>query len=266
MRTICFISDYGYQDDFVGVCRAVVKRLAPSIEVIDITHGVPPQDVLSGALVLRNTLPYTPDRAVHLTVVDPGVGGRRRAVALRSAGDRLFVGPDNGLLLLAVDADGGIEQVVQLDNETLWLAPVSATFHGRDIFAPVAARLAGGLPLGQVGQEFDPATLVRLELLAPQLAVDGIDAPVALIDRYGNVALNLSAQELQEAQLGEQIELVCGGERYHAQIAATFSGVRPSDIVVLIDSYGQVAVSVREGSAAGVLSLHVGDVVGLRRL
>ena len=103
-RPLCFASDYGYADDFAGVCRGVIARIAPDVRVIDVTHGLPERDVLAGALVLRNTLPYMPDRAVHLAVVDPGVGGPRRAVALRSAGDRLFVGPDNGLLMLAADA------------------------------------------------------------------------------------------------------------------------------------------------------------------
>jgi S-adenosylmethionine hydrolase len=266
MRSICFYSDYGYADDFAGVCRAVIKRLAPGVQIIDVTHGIAPQNVLSGAFVLRNTLPYMPDSAVHLAVVDPGVGGSRRAVALRSGGDRLFVGPDNGLLVLAAEADGGLAEAVELTNSSLWLEPLSATFHGRDIFAPVAARLAGGLPLAQAGRPVDRAGLVRLDLPAPQLVEGGLDAHAVLIDRYGNVSLNCSRACLDAADLGEMIELVVGGERYHAQIAATFSGVRPSDIVVLIDSYGQLAVCVRDGSAADVLFLEVGEVIGLRRI
>jgi S-adenosylmethionine hydrolase len=126
-RPICFASDYGYADDFAGVCRGVIARVAPGVRVIDVTHGLPERGVLAGALVLRNTLPYMPDGAVHLTVVDPGVGGPRRAVALRSVGDRLFVGPDNGLLMLAADCDGGVQAAHELANEELWLAPLSAT-------------------------------------------------------------------------------------------------------------------------------------------
>ena len=151
VRDVCFLSDYGYRDDFAGVCRAVIRQLAPGVVVVDVTHGVPPHDVTAGAVVLRNTLPYMPDLAVHLAVVDPGVGGSRRAVAVRSSGGRLFVGPDNGLLLPAAEADGGPEEAVELTESSLWLEPVSRTFHGRDIFAPVAAALASGTALPAVG-------------------------------------------------------------------------------------------------------------------
>jgi S-adenosylmethionine hydrolase len=266
MRAVCFYSDYGYTDDFAGTCRAVMTRLAPQVEVIDVTHGIAPQDVLGAAFVLRNTLAYMPDHAVHLAVVDPGVGGPRRALALRSAGDRLFVGPDNGLLLLACDADGGVAEARHLTNEGLWLVPLSATFHGRDVFAPVAARLAAGLSLSEVGGLLDPESLVRLALPEPKRHRDGLSAEAVLVDRFGNVALNLNAEQLEKARLGESIELLCGGERYLARVARSFSSVRRSDIVVLVDSYGQVAVTVNAGSAAEVLSLEAGDEVRLRRL
>jgi len=222
--------------------------------------------VRSGAFVLRNSLPYIPARAVHLAVVDPGVGGPRLAVALRSHGDRLFVGPDNGLLVLAAEADGGIAEAVELTNADLWLEPLSATFHGRDVFAPVAARLAGDMPMLEAGRPLAPAALVRLDLPEARLVEGGLDAHAVLIDRYGNVALNCDRGSLDAARLDGMIDVVCGDQRYHAQVAATFSGVRPSDIVVLIDSYGQLALCVRDGSAADVLSLHVGQAVGLRRL
>ena len=167
-RPICFFSDYGYTDDFAGVCRAVIARLAPDVRVIDVTHGLPERDVLAGAVVLRNTLPYMPDRAVILAVVDPGVGGPRRPVALRSHGDRLFVGPDNGLLMHAVALDGGVSTAYELSNQELWLSPLSATFHGRDIFAPVAARLAAGLELASCGAPVQAESLDRIDLPEPR--------------------------------------------------------------------------------------------------
>ena len=265
-RLVCFFSDYGSTDDFAGTCRAVIKRIAPDVHVIDVTHGLVQRDVLGGAVVLRNTMPYMPDRAVHLAVVDPGVGGPRRPVALRSAGDRLFVGPDNGLLTLAADADGGVAGAHLLTNEELWLSPLSATFHGRDIFAPVAARLASGLPLDVVGVALDPAGLARLHVPAPEASEGEIAATAVLVDRFGNVALNLSAAELEAADLGERLEVECGGERYFTRVVRTFSSVRPSDILVLIDSYGQVALAVNSGSASEVLSVATGDRVHLRRL
>jgi S-adenosylmethionine hydrolase len=265
-RPICFFSDYGYTDDFAGVCRAVIARLAPEARVIDVTHGLPERDVLAGAVVLRNTLPYMPEKAVILAVVDPGVGGPRRPVALRSAGDRLFVGPDNGLLMHAVDSDGGLDAAYELNNQELWLSPLSATFHGRDIFAPVAARLAMGLRLESSGTPLTMEMLDRIDLPEPRRHRDGLTAIAVLVDRFGNVALNLRARDLEKAHLTETVELVTGGERYHARVARTFSSVRASDIVVLIDSYGQASVAVSNGSAAEVLGLDAGVEIRLRRL
>ena len=265
-RPICFFSDYGYTDDFAGVCRAVVARLAPEIRVIDVTHGLPERDVLAGAVVLRNTLPYMPDKAVILAVVDPGVGGPRRPVAMRSHGDRFFVGPDNGLLMHAVDLDGGVDVACELDNQELWLTPLSATFHGRDIFAPAAARLAAGLKLEAAGTPVEPESLDRIDLPEPRRHRDGLTAIAVLVDRFGNVALNLRSRDLEKARLTETVELLTGGERYLARVARTFASVRASDIVVLIDSYGQASVAVNNGSAAEVLGLDAGDEVRLRRL
>jgi S-adenosylmethionine hydrolase len=266
MRAVCFLSDYGYADDFAGTCRGVIKRLAPDVHVIDISHGIARHDLLGGAFVLRNTLPYMPDAAVHLAVVDPMVGWQRRAIALRSASERIFIGPDNGLLTLATAADGGVVEARELTNDELWLKPLSETFHGRDVFAPVAAHVAAGLPFGEVGREIDPASLVTLELPPPKRTRHGLRAQAVLIDRFGTIALNLDQGELQRAKLGERIEVVCAGERYLAQVARTFASVRPSDIVLLIDSYGQAALAVNTGSARDVLSLSPGDMVELRRL
>jgi S-adenosylmethionine hydrolase len=265
-RPICFFSDYGYTDDFAGVCRAVIARLAPQIRVIDVTHGLPERDVLAGAVVLRNTLPYMPDRAVVLAVVDPGVGGPRRPVAVRTHGDRIFVGPDNGLLMHAADLDGGVSDAYELSNQELWLSPLSATFHGRDIFAPVSARLAAGLPLDAVGASLEAEQLDRIDYPHPRRHRDGLTAIAVLVDRFGNVALNLRARDLEKAGLTDQVELLTGNERYLAHVARTFQSVRRSDIVVLIDSYGQASVAVNNGSAAEVLGLDAGDEVRLRRL
>lgn len=265
-RSICFFSDYGSTDDFAGVCRAVIARLEPEVRVIDITHGLPARDVLAGAVVLRNTLPYLPDRAVVLAVVDPGVGGPRRPVALRSRGDRLFVGPDNGLLMHAADVDGGVDAAHELSNKELWLTPPSATFHGRDVFAPVAARLAAGLPLDAVGTRLSAERLERIDVPEPRRYRDGLTAIALLIDRFGNVALNLRARDLERAGLSGRVEVLTENERYLAVVARTFQSVRRSDIVVLIDSYGWASVAVNQGSAADVLGLRAGDEVRLRRV
>src|SRR5213592_5061375 len=143
---ITFLTDFGLQDDFVGTCHGVMKRIAPQAEIIDITHGIEPQRVLQGALVLANTLAYMPE-GVHLAVVDPGVGSSRRALALRDRESRLYVGPDNGLLLAAAERFGGVAEAHELANAEYSLQPVSRTFHGRDLFSPAADHLAAGVAL-----------------------------------------------------------------------------------------------------------------------
>ena len=165
----------------------MIKRIAPDVEVIDITHGIEPQQVLQGALVLANTVPYMPP-AVHLAVVDPGVGGARKAVVLRGDG-RFFVGPDNGLLLIAADRVGGISDAVSIENEEYLLDPVSRTFHGRDVFAPAAAHLALGVPMQELGPPVGMDELHRLDVPAPEVGTARIRATVLYIDHFGNVQL-----------------------------------------------------------------------------
>jgi hypothetical protein len=266
IRTICFFSDFGYTDDFAGVCRAVISRLAPEIRVIDITHGLRQRDVLGGAVVLRNTLPYLPERAVHLAVVDPGVGGPRRAVALQSADDRVFVGPDNGLLTLAADAAGGVRTAMELTNDDLWLSPVSRTFHGRDIFSPVAALLASATPLHAVGQAIDPAGLVRVAPPAPRRRRDGVECTVVLVDGYGNLALGMDETDLRGLWRDGPLEIVRGDTSIVAHLGDSFSSVPHGQSVLLMDSYDQVSLAVNGGSAAARLGVETGDEVLVRPL
>src|SRR5581483_7427650 len=160
---VTFLTDFGLQDDFVGTCHGVIKRIAPEASIIDITHGIRP-----GALALANTLPYMP-AGVHLAVVDPGVGGSRRPLALQDAEGRLYVGPDNGLLVPAADRFGGVVAAHELANPEYSLQPVSRTFHGRDLFSPAAAHLALGLDVEKLGPPIDPEDLVRLELPEPEV-------------------------------------------------------------------------------------------------
>src|SRR5579862_3815041 len=194
---ITFLTDFGLEDDFVGTCHGVMKRIAPAAEIIDITHGVRPGRILQGALVLANTLPYMPE-GVHLAVVDPGVGGSRRALVLRDAEGRLYVGPDNGLLLPAADRFGGVAAAHELANPAYALGPVSRTFHGRDLFSPAAAHLALGVPPAELGPPLDPDALVRLDVPRPEIGPSRIRATVLAVDRFGNVALNV----LRDEQIG----------------------------------------------------------------
>jgi S-adenosylmethionine hydrolase len=259
---VTFLTDFGLQDDFVGVCRGVIKRIAPDAEVLDITHGIPPQHVLQGALVLANTLPYMPE-GVHLAVVDPGVGSARRALALRSGDGRLFVGPDNGLLVPAAERLGGVEGAWQLTDERYRLQPTSRTFHGRDVFAPAAAHLARGLEPAELGPELPPAELVRLDLPEPDVGDARIRATVLFIDRFGNVALNLTAEHAAAARIapGAQIELKLALESYYAIVTHTFADARSGELILYEDSYRSLAIAITGGDAARMLRAKPGDEV-----
>src|SRR5881227_27397 len=187
---ITFLTDFGLEDDFVGTCHGVMKRIAPEVQIIDLTHGVRPGRIQQGALVLANALPYMP-AGVHLAVVDPGVGSGRRPLALRDRDGRLHVGPDNGLLLPAAERFGGVAEAHELANAEYSLQPVSRTFHGRDLFAPAAAHLAAGVALEELGPPVDPDELVRLDLPEPEVGQNRIRANAMVVDRFGNVSLNL---------------------------------------------------------------------------
>lgn len=257
---ITFLSDYGLADDFVGICHGVIASLCPQARVIDITHGVGRHDVRAGALILRSSLQFMPV-GVHLAVVDPDVGASRRAVALRLADDRLLVGPDNGLLSLAAAGAGGVVDAVDIAHSRFRLEPVSATFHGRDIFAPVAARLAAGAPLAQAGDPCDPAELVALELPAAEFR-DGVARMRAIyIDRFGNVQLNVGHDQLagSELKLGRPLELQCGADDqvHRARFVRTFADVGSGELLLYEDASRMLALAVSHGSAAERLGLTV---------
>jgi S-adenosyl-L-methionine hydrolase (adenosine-forming) len=256
---ITFLSDFGLQDDFVGTCHGVIKRIAPEAEIIDITHGIQPQGVLQGALVLANTLPYMP-QGVHLAVIDPGVGGARRALALRDRSGRLHVGPDNGLLVPAAEKLGGIEAAHELANPAYALEPVSRTFHGRDLFSPAAAHLALGLELAELGPPVDPDALVRLEVPAAEIGQNRIRATALYIDNFGNIQLNLTRENLEEVEVvpGTRVELEYAGQRYYAIAARTFGDARRGDLVLYEDAYRNIAVAMNRGNAAQMLGAREG--------
>ena len=263
---ITFLSDYGQCDEFVGVCHAVIARRCPRARIIDLVHGVPRHDVRACALALRAALPYAPP-GVHLAVVDPGVGGERRAVALRVAQDeRVLVGPDNGLLTVAAEALGGVVEAVDVGDSPECLRPISATFHGRDVFAPVAAALADGVALAALGEPITTDGLARLAL--PQARRDGdtLIAHVLSTDVYGNVALDAAAELATAAglQAGAAIVVEVAGRDTPARLGRTFSDVAPGALLAYRDARGALALAVNGGSAALALGVHPDDELTLR--
>jgi hypothetical protein len=251
---LTFLTDYGLDDGFVAACKGVAARTAP---------GVQPGDVRRGAAVLAQTVGYMPP-AVHVGVVDPGVGTARRAIAVQ-AGDSILVGPDNGLLSWAVSALGGATRAVQLTNGDLWLHPVSATFHGRDIFMPVAAHLAAGTDLAAAGDEMDVADLVALPAPTSRVADGEAEGEVMSVDRFGNVQLSIPASQagLLGIGVGSQLVVRAGRRQLTVPFTDTFAAVAPGEIVAFTDSAGLVSLAVNAGDAAQELGLPPGAHVRL---
>jgi S-adenosylmethionine hydrolase len=262
-RTITFLSDYGLADEFVGVVHGVIAGICPEARVIDLGHGVPRQDVAAGARTLARALPYVP-AGVHLAVVDPEVGARRRAVALRTADeDRLLVGPDNGLLVPAAERFGGVAEAIEISASPWRLEPVSATFHGRDLFAPVAARLAAGAPLAEAGTPLEPGELARPEITRARVEDGALVARVTGADAFGNLSLDAAHEDLAgtELRLGRPLAVRAGGRRAAGVHARTFADVKPGALLLYEDAGGALALAVNGGDAAALLGLRGGDEV-----
>lgn len=263
MPVVTLLTDYGLEDEFVGVCHGVIAGICPEARIIDITHGIPPQDVRAGAFTLARALPYLPV-GVHVAIVDPGVGGARRAVALRLSDGRTLVGPDNGVLWPSARVGGGISHAIDISTSRWRLEPVSATFHGRDIFAPVAAALAAGKPIESAGTPFDPLQLHTLELPEARLEEGALVAPVLWVDRFGNAQLAAGAVDLERLGVrpGGALRVDSpAGVPTTATLGRTFADVERGACVLLEDSAGHLALAINQDSAARILGLRVGDEI-----
>lgn len=261
---VTFLSDFGSADPFVGICHGVIVRTCPEAEVIHLAHGIDAQAVGQGARVLAASIAFLPV-GVHMAVVDPGVGSQRRAVALRSSDGRLFVGPDNGLLVPAAEACGGIELAVEISNAEYMLDAVSRTFHGRDVFAPVAGHLAAGLDPHLLGAEVEVGSLVRP--VEPGFLLEGtlLQASVQHVDRFGNVQLSVGRNDLGDLfESGRRVELARGDDRYYAACALTFADVGEGELVVFEDSEQRLSIAINRGNAAELIDAESGNEVQLQ--
>jgi S-adenosyl-L-methionine hydrolase (adenosine-forming) len=260
---LTFLTDYGLEDGFVAACHGVAARIAPLARIIDITHLVPPGDIRRGAAVLAQTVPYLPP-AVHVVVVDPGVGTARRPVAV-AAGESVFVGPDNGVLSWAIAQAGGASLAIKLTNAELWVHPVSATFHGRDIFMPAAAHLVSGTGLAAAGDEIAVAGLVTLPLPYRRIQGDVAAGEVVTVDRFGNIQLSITGSDAGSIGL---VDGVAAAVRWADQeltlpYRQTFGAVAPGELVVYADGAGLVSLAVNGGNAADRLGMRPGTQVRL---
>lgn len=263
---ITLTTDFGWTDGFAGVLQGVILSICPAARVVDLSHGIPPRQLLSGAMVLAAGVPYFPPDSIHVCVVDPGVGSERRAIAI-AAGETLFVGPDNGVLSLAV-ADikrrrGGTARAYQLENPRYRLPRVSNTFHGRDIFAPAAAHLACGVALEELGAPL--AEWITLARRVPSFGEDGtLVGRAVYIDRFGNVITDIADDTLPSAGTYE-LRIEIGGETLRG-LSSAYADVARGELLALIGSLWKLEIAVRDGNAAEQLGIRVGDPVIVKRI
>ncbi len=251
---ITLLSDFGISDEYVAVMKGAIAQINPTLRVVDITHQIPPQNIAAARFCLMNAIDYFPKGTVHVAVVDPGVGGKRRAVAVELA-QGFLVAPDNGLLGGVLNQNSVIS-AVELTNPDYWLtSQPSITFHGRDIFAPVGAHLASGVSLQELGREINLDSLVKLDLAKCTYKNGTIMGCVQYIDRFGNLVTNIPGSYVE----GNDWSLEIRGRKIKAR--QTYSDVKLGELIALIGSHGWVEVAVNSGNAALELGLKLGSEV-----
>ena len=264
-RPIVFSSDFGYRNEWVGICHAVMARIAPDSRIVDLSHGLPPLNVMAAARLLVDSLPFLASDAVLVSIVDPSVGADRD-VAIEANGGKLLVGPDNGLLVPACQALGGVERAVEITSPEVVLEPVSPSFHARDILCPAAAYLAAGMELEQLGPALDAATLTPLDLPEPLVEAGKIECEVIDLNRFGNAQLNVRQANLAEAALDslDQLEIRTLAASTRARRAKTYADLLPDEYGLMFDPRDWLSlIRGNPGNAAAGLGLQMGDLVWL---
>lgn len=255
---ITLTSDFGLHDSFVGIMKGVIFSINPQATVVDLTHGVPPQDIMAGALTVRHASTYFPRGTIHVVVVDPGVGSGRRPLLIECDGS-YFIGPDNGVLSLAI-GDRKPAHIVALSNPTYHLQPTSATFHGRDIFAPAAAHLSLGVPPVELGGKLE--TFMRLALSKAVLKPNEIIGEIIYIDHFGNLYTNIEQHDLRAIAAAKH-DIVFGAVHITG-IADHYAGGGTDNFVAVVNSWGLVEIAVYRGNAEQVSGAKIGDAVRVK--
>jgi S-adenosylmethionine hydrolase len=262
---VTVLTDFGLRNELAGVIEGVIAGIAPEARVIHVSHGVPATNVRRGQTMFATAIRFLPV-GIHLVVVDPGVGSERRSVVVRSPDGRLFVGPDNGVLIEAVDRCGGAAEAWAIAEPSLWLEDVSSTFHGRDVFAPVAAHLASGVEPSRVGPAIPVDSLIRLTARRAVVSPGVVAGTVAFVDGFGNVATDIAPGDLEASGAldGDTLEIAVGDYRFLGSYASTYADVGAGEIVVHVDAAGAIGVAVNRGSFASVAATGEGDAIVLR--
>jgi len=262
-RLIVLMTDYGYRDPYVGVVKGVIKSINPNAEIIDLTHGIQRHNVLEAAVMLAVSAKYFPKGSIFVVVVDPGVGSARRSILIETT-NYILIGPDNGCLTLLAERDG-VKRVFDISNSKYRLPEVSATFHGRDVFAPIAAWVSLGVPLEDVGVEISYDSVVKTGVEKPSIHVDMgvIEARVVYIDVFGNVMTNIEREDLKPLglRIGDELSLHIPSGEYKCKYVPSFSWVGVGELACYINSWGFFEVAINMGDASRVLGLKQGDPI-----
>ncbi len=262
-RLIVLMTDYGYRDPYVGVVKGVIKSINPDAEIIDLTHGIQRHNILEAAVMLAVSAKYFPKGSIFVVVVDPGVGSARRAILIETS-NYILIGPDNGCLTLLAERDG-VKRVFDISNSKYRLPEVSATFHGRDVFAPVAAWVSLGVPLEEVGVEISYSSVVKTGFEKPVVNLDlnAVEARVVYIDVFGNVMTNIEHEDLKplDLQVGDELSLHTPSGEYKCKYVPSFSWVNVGELACYINSWGFFEVAVNMGDASRALGLKPGDPI-----
>jgi S-adenosylmethionine hydrolase len=258
VNLITLTTDFGLQDPYVGQMKGAILGRNMRVRIVDLTHAIEPHNILAGAVTIRSSYHSFPKGSVHMVVVDPGVGSQRKIIALQ-ADDHIFIAPDNGVLTFVM-RDRKVQAVHRVENRSLFPNEISATFHGRDIMAPVAAALARDMPLNEVGPEISVEKCVQLDIPATQFDENGITGRVIHIDRFGNIRTTITAHTLAQYQPSSFAGIYIGKQKINA-ISSTYSDAAPEDLLALIDSAGHLEIAVNRGNAAQKTGCKIGDPV-----
>lgn len=264
-RTIAFLSDFGLADPSVGICHGVIRRHDPTIPIVDIAHAITRHDIAAGSVALADAVRYMPERSVFLAVIDPGVGSDRQALAVESGDGSIFVGPDNGLMLPAIERLGGVAAAFEISDSPWRLTPASSTFHGRDVFSPVAARLATGGALTDSGRAIGANDLTRPKAPELKITADELVTSAVSIDEFGNIRLVGRFTDLGAVFRGDRITIDVAGRKLPVVASTSYADGAEGALLLVEDSSGSLALAINRGDAAAELKLKLGDQVRLRR-
>lgn len=258
MRTIALMTDFGSNDNFVGVMKAVLFKVNPYINIVDISHDIPPQDIFKAAFLLKSSYRYFPKKTIFLVVVDPGVGSKRKPLIIQSR-DYFFVGPDNGVLSLAADEDG-IKKIVVIENKKYFLQPQSSTFHGRDIFAPVAGHISCGKDIGLFGRPLN--SIKKLYLHQPEEKRNILRGKIIYIDRFGNLITNIDKNIFQRFTQNKKFKIKIKNRQLYS-IVKSYQAVKPGKLLAIFGSFGFLEIALNGGSALKYLKAKIGTIVSI---